>query len=117
MTFNSPSPDFPSVPPMVAKPIPKELLPAEFQWILTCLGQRYGAALHVNVTDAAWLEISVENIPAGILAGQLQNERKVLFGVAEPRVQVISSTRPTGDTIYLHLLTDPEWGARRFSGK
>ncbi len=112
MTMNSPSPDDP-VPPTVARPIPRESLRPEFQWVLTRLEQRYGAALHVHVTDAQWVEIRVENIPAVLLAAQLQNERKSLFGTAEPRVQVISPLRPIGDAICLHLLAEPDWGNRR----
>jgi hypothetical protein len=104
---------------MNARPIPRELLPPDFRWALMRLEQRYGAALRVNVTDANWMEISVENVPAVMLAAQLQNERKVLFGAAEPRMQIISPLRPTGNEVCLHLLTEPNWGDRRgmMSGK
>jgi hypothetical protein len=120
MTSHSPSPDFGSVPPRVGRPIPKEQLPPELQSVLSRLAQRYGPALHVNVTDVQWVEISVEKIPAAVLAAQLQSERKVLFGTAEPRIQVITPLRPLGNSVCLHLPTEPDWGdlaGQRFSGK
>jgi hypothetical protein len=84
----------------------------DFQAVLRRLEQRFGTALRVNVTDASWVEISVENIPAAVLAAQLQNERKMLFGAADPQVQVIQPLRPMGNIICLHLLGTPEWGSR-----
>lgn len=112
MQQNSPSPDDELVPPTFANPVPKKLLPSEFQSVLAGLERRYGAALRVNVVDARWVEISVENVPASLLTTQLQNERSILFGAADPKMQVISPVRPLGDSIFLHLLTEPDWGNR-----
>ncbi len=98
--------------PAVASPLPKELLPAELQSALVRLGQKYGAGLRVTVTDSEWVEISMENLPAAQLHAQIQSERKVLFGTAESRVQVIQPLRPTGSEIFLHLLSEPQWGNR-----
>ena len=69
------------------------------------LAQKYGSKLRVNVTDAEWVEISVENVSAPELQGQLQQERNVLFGTAESRLQVIQPLQATGTGIYLHLLS------------
>jgi hypothetical protein len=99
-----------SAPPRVASPLPKELLPADFQSILVRLAQKYGAGLHANVTDAEWVEISVENVSAPELHAQLQQERNVLFGAAQSRLQVIQPLQATGTGIYLHLLSEPKWG-------
>lgn len=99
-----------SSPPQVASPLPKELLPADFRSILVRLAQKYGSKLRVNVTDAEWVEISVENVSAPELQGQLQQERNVLFGTAESRLQVIQPLQATGTGIYLHLLSAPKWG-------
>ena len=76
-----------SRPPVVANPLPKELLPAELQSILVRLGQKYGAGLRVSVTDAEWVEVSVDNLSAAQLHDQLQSERNILFGTAESRLQ------------------------------
>ena len=113
MTLDPQSPHLRPSPPVAARPIPRELLPPEFQSVLRRLEQRYGAALHINVTDAKWVEITVENLPAALLTVQLQQERRELFGVAEPRMQVIAPLRPMGNAIYLHLLTEPEWSNPR----
>lgn len=102
---------------MDRQPIPKEALTQEFQWVLWCLEQRYGAALHVNVTDAAWVQISVENIPAAVLAEQLQSERKSLFGTLDRRMQVIVPQRLTTNEISLHVPTEPVWDVGRFYSK
>jgi len=106
------SPQFESVHPEFARPLRKESLPHEFQSVLLRLEQRFGANLQVNVTDTNWVEISVENLHPDILLLQLENERKLLFGAAEPRLQVIPPLRPTGNVVYLHLLTEPEWNSR-----
>jgi hypothetical protein len=112
MYQNPPSPDDELVPPKFARPVPRESLPAEFQSALAGLEKRYGAALRVNVVDARWAEVSVENIPAAMLTTQLQNERRMLFGAADPKMQVISPVRPIGQSIFLHYLTEPDWGNR-----
>ena len=112
MDENSPSPDDELVPPTFARPVPRELLTTEFQSVLASLEKRYGAALRVNVVDAKWVEVSVETIPAAMLTMQLQNERRMLFGAADPKMQVISPVRPMGESIFLHYLTEPDWGNR-----
>ena len=107
-----------ATPPAVAHNLPKELLPAEFQSILARLAEKYGSKLNVTPTDAEWVEVSVENLRASQLHAELQTARNVLFGNAESRVQVIQPLRPTGPGIFLHLITEPNWGdVARFSGK
>ena len=107
-----------ATPPAVPHNLPKELLPAEFQSILARLTEKYGSRLNVTPTDAEWVEVSVENLPASQLQAELQNARNVLFGNAESRVQVIQPLRPTGPGIFLHLITEPNWAdVARFSGK
>jgi hypothetical protein len=85
-------------------------LPADFQFILVRLAQKYGAGFRVKVTDAEWIEISVENVSASELHRQLQQERNVLFGPAESRLQVIQPQQSASSGIYLHLLSEPKWG-------
>lgn len=102
--------DSTAAPPTVARSVPKELLPAEFQSVLVRLAQKYGAGFHVNVTDAEWVEISVDNVSAPQLHAQIQQGRNVLFGTAESRLQVIQPLQSTGTAIYLHLLSEPKWG-------
>jgi|SoiMethySBSTD1v2_1073268.scaffolds.fasta_scaffold1085465_1 hypothetical protein len=99
-----------SAPPNVPSSLPQELLPSEFRSILVRLAQKYGAGLNVNVTDREWVEISVANLSGSELHTQLQNARDVLFGDAESRLQVIPSQQASGVTIYLHLLSPPQWG-------
>lgn len=99
-----------SAPPKVSSPLPKELLPADFRSILVRLAQKYDDGFHVNVTDAEWIEISVENVSAPELHAQLQQERNVLFGTAESRLQVIQPQQSSSAGIYLHLLSEPKWG-------
>ena len=94
------------------RPLTKESLSAEFQGILTRVGRRFGAGLNVNVTDSAWVEISVGNLSAKQLQAQLQLDRKTLFGTAESRMQVIEPLQSTGGVIHLHMLSDPAWGDR-----
>jgi len=107
-----------ATPPALPRPIPKELLPAEFQTILARLGEKFGAKLNVNPTDPEWVEVSVENVSAVQLQDELQNARNTLFGNAAAKVQVIQPTNPTGSSIYLHLVTEPNWGdIARFAGK
>ena len=107
-----------SAPPAVPRPIPKELLAAEFQTILARLGEKFGSRLKVNPTDPEWVEISVENVSAVQLQNELQNARNTLFGTAAAKMQVIQPTNPTGSSIFLHLLTEPNWGdIARVSGK
>ena len=97
-------------PPDVSKPLPQELLPTDFRSVLVRLAQKYGAGLQVNVTDAEWVEISVENLSAADLQTQLHSERSVLFGAVESRLQVISPSQVDSNIIYLHLLNQPRWG-------
>jgi hypothetical protein len=105
-------------PPAVRRPIPKELLSPEFQTILARLGERFGSKLNVAPADPEWIEISVANIPAAQLLTELQNARNTLFGNAASRVQVIQPTGPSSSSIFLHLLSEPNWGdVTRFSGK
>jgi hypothetical protein len=105
-------------PPPVSRQLPRELLPADFQTILSRLQEKYGSKLNVIPSDAEWVEVSVENVPAAQLHADLQNARNVLFGDAEPRVQVIQPLRPTGAGIFLHLLSEPNWSdIARLSGK
>lgn len=96
--------------PQGVRPLTKESLPAEFQAILTRIGRRFGAGLQVNVTDAAWVEVRVQNQSAKQLHAQLQLDRKSLFGTAESRMQVIEPLQSTGGVIHLHMLNDPVWG-------
>ena len=98
-----------SNPPTVGSEVPRELLPAEFQNILVRLAQKHGSALHVKVTDAEWVEITVDNVGAVELGKQIQNERHVLFGSAESRMQVIQANSAQ---VYLHMLNEPVWGTR-----
>ena len=101
-------------PPTISSQLPRELLPAEFQNILVRLAQKYGSALQVKVTDAEWVEITVENLGALELGKQIQNERNVLFGTAESRMQLIQAN---SNQLYLHLLNEPVWGARMAMSK
>ena len=101
-------------PPAVGTQLPRELLPAEFQNILVRLAQKHGSALHVNVTDAEWVAISVDSVGAAELGRQMQNERNVLFGAADSRMQVIQAN---SGQVYLHLLSEPVWGTRMAMSK
>lgn len=105
-------------PPALSRQLPRELLPADFQSILSRLQEKYGSKLNVTPNDAEWVEVSVENVPAAQLHADIQNARNVLFGDAESRIQVIQPLRPTGEGIFLHLLSEPNWSdIARMSGK
>ena len=114
-TFGQTPSSYPNTPvnsPQGVRPLTKESLPAEFQAILTRIGRRFGVGLRVNVTDSAWVEISVDNLPAKQLHAQLQLDRKSLFGTAESRMQVIQPLQSTAPVIHLHMLNEPNWGDR-----
>jgi hypothetical protein len=107
-----------ATPPTIPRPIPKELLPPELQAILARLADKFGTKLNVTPADAEWVEISVANLPASQLHSELQGARNTLFGNAAARVQVIQSPTPSGASIFLHLLAEPNWGdIARLSGK
>ena len=105
-----PKPHVSAIPPKTRRPLTKQVLSAEFQFILTLLRQKYGAALQVKVTDAQWVEISVADLPATQLQAQLQFARGQFFGAAEPRMQVIQPHGSTGPGVFLHLLHKPMFG-------
>ena len=105
-------------PPAVRGHVPKELLSPEFQTILARLAERFGSKLNVTPADPEWVEISVANISPAQLHAELQNARNTLFGNAAVRVQVIQPGSPGSASIFLHLLSEPNWGdVARFSGK